>query len=173
METTSEHPKIKTTSVFSKLCTSLTQLILQGVLGYFAYLFSTDPYYFGDELECVILRKWTYRYSILVYVVIVWDLIHITVSIVAESFESDKILRYTQIITNLIYPFIFLLFFAIFMILSYSYLQSENCGTCGTFILVILILFWLTVALFISCIGCSLVLCIEAVKGIYRSSIPW
>jgi hypothetical protein len=152
----------------SIFCTSLFQLAMQGLLGYLAFIVSTRPVYFGDPLECYELRIWTYRYAILNFYVMGWDSTCLVISLIAQAFSMERFLKFIRTFNGIIYPFIFMLYIACFILLTVFFFFWENCGKCRTFVCVMILSFWISVCLFFFNMGCSTAFCMHAVKGLYE-----
>ena len=152
----------------SIFCISLFQLALQSLIGYLAYSVSTKPKYFGDPEECLSLRTWTYRHSILIFYVIGWDVIVLTLTIIGTIFSIHKFTQTLRTFNNILYPFIFLLYIASFISLTVAYFFWEECGKCRFFVTIILIIFWTSVLMFFSYLGCSSHFFWYAIKDLYE-----
>jgi hypothetical protein len=152
----------------SIFCISLFQLALQALIGYLAYSVSTKPKYFGDPEECLYLRTWTYRHSILIFYVMGWDVICLTLIIIGTIFTVQKLIQTLRTFNNILYPFIFLLYIASFISMTVSYLYWEECGKCRFFVTIILIIFWTSVLMFFSYLGCSSHFFWYAIKDLYE-----
>jgi len=152
----------------SKFCTFVFQVILQGFIGYVALKVSTNPSYFGDITKCVELRCWTHKLAIFIFYILGWDIICMTLILINECFSLEKISKMLVKFNNIIGPFIFLSYTVCFIMLTFFLFLNEDCGKCKWFVLILIVLFWLSIIIFFINLSSSITFIIDAMKRLYH-----
>ena len=132
-----------------------SNLLYTCIIGYFSYLFSTDPLYYGNELNCNLLRKWVYAFSWFCFIIILKEVLLLILSIFSY-FKAITLNSYSLIVTQLLLFVISKVVSAILNIgMTIVLFKEEDCESFRTLAIFLVIFYWILIFI----VFCLMVIC--------------
>ncbi len=140
---------------FCFLFYSNIRLLYLCIIGYFSYLYSTDPYFSGYNQDCFILNNWVCAYSWYCFVLIAKEIFFLSISIL-ECFRLPILSGFYILLCQIVFVIISTIASSVINI-GMTYVLSkynEPCGSCRTIAYLLVSLYWIKFTLALCILMC-------------------
>jgi hypothetical protein len=129
------------------------QLAYALFFGTMFYVYTSDEYYYGSELECVKLlpaAKEIFNY----YVMLTLVLCGIVFYSLFCSKKSTVVDTFFDTFISFVFLFFFIMRFVLLIQTTFAYAWGEKCGSLNNLVLIWMIIIWATTVLFVYFLCC-------------------